>query len=591
MVYCVQGNILTGEPVVAAALDAIIHTNLDLPGRLMAGMEAARSMGGDGRCSCLSGGATSCGSPPASFVRTANCGYFIVSRAGDSDLGAIPLASTCNTPPAAADLNGDGLLELVVPDSSLALATSFRVFANTAPIGALMPAFNAGTSYPCVVSPAVVATGDLTGDGRADVVVGGGSTVTGAAGALTLYRARADGGLEARTDIATPRRVLGAVIADVDGRLGSDLIYSTTSQLFVALNTGNGTFAAPVVLGNYTNGAGLVVTDVTGDGFADIVIGAGFAGIRWLSGRGDGTFAAMTTIPLVATGRGVVVHDFNGDGRKDMAALTASSVNSIVMAMNTGTGFTASTTYSLGSVGNSLCLADIDRDGRQDLACIDSLFRVVTLFANATGGFAVTQRIAAGTAAGAMLLSDLNNDGLPEAVACTGPTLVLGNSRGTFMNPAGFAAGKYFMDINIANQSATAVDPVFQMQDAFNALRASVVGVPDATRSRVTLSTGTKNPVLGKPVQMVVELRDYRGIAAAGPLQSLVVSRQGPGPFATTLGTPVSLGNGRFRIDVATVAPGTDRYLIVANDGNGPVTLMPSPAVTVVVPGASVKAP
>jgi uncharacterized Ntn-hydrolase superfamily protein len=591
IVYAIQGNILTGEPVVAAALDAIVNTNIDLPGRLMAGMEAARAMGGDGRCSCINGSATSCGAPPASFVRTANCGYLIVSRTGDSDLGAIPLATSCNTAPAAADLNGDGLSELIVPDSSLAAATSFRVFANTAPIGTVMPAFDAGTSYPCVVSPVVVATGDFTGDGRADVVVGGGSTVSGAAGALTLYRARADGGLEARTDIATPRRVLGAAIADVDGRLGADLIYSTTSQLFVALNTGGGALAAPVVLGNYTNGAGLVVTDVTGDGFVDIIIGAGFAGIRGLSGRGDGTFAPMTTVPLAATSRGVVVHDFNGDGRKDMAALVALSSNSIVMAMNTATGFTTTTSYSLGSVGSSLCLADVDRDGRQDLACIDSQFRVVTLFANATGGFAVTQRIAAGAAAGAMLLSDLNSDGLPEAVASTGPTLVLGNSRGTLINPAGFAAGKYFMDINIANQSATAVDPVFQMQDAFNAIRTSLLGVPDATRSRVTLSTGTTNPAPGKRMQMVVELRDYRGIASTGPLQSLVVTRQGPGPFATTHSAPVSLGNGRFRIDVTTVAPGTDRYLIVANDGNGPVTLMPSPVVTVVRAGASAEAP
>ena len=190
-----------------------------------------------------------------------------------------------------------------------------------------------------------------------------------------------------------------------------------------------------------------------------------------------------------------------------------------------------------------------------------------------------------------MLLSDLNNDGLPEAVACTGPTLVLGNSRGTLINQGGFAPGKYFMDINIANQSATAVDPVFQMQDAFNALRTSLVGVPDATRSRVTFSSGSSKLIPGKRGQMVVELRDYRGIAAEGPLQSLVVTRQGPGTFATTHSAPVSLGNGQFRIDVTMVAPGTDRYLIIANDGNGPVTLMPSPVVTVVAPGANVKAP
>lgn len=82
--YAIQGNILTGEPVLVEAERALVETEGALPERMMAAMLAARSMGGDGRCSCA-GAATGCGSPPASFDKAAHVAYLIVSRSGDGD--------------------------------------------------------------------------------------------------------------------------------------------------------------------------------------------------------------------------------------------------------------------------------------------------------------------------------------------------------------------------------------------------------------------------------------------------------------------------------------------------------------------------
>lgn len=81
--YAIQGNVLTGEPVILAAEDAVINTPGGLPEKLMAGMEAARAMGGDGRCSCSPGDPTGCGSPPPNFQKSAHIGYMIVARPGD----------------------------------------------------------------------------------------------------------------------------------------------------------------------------------------------------------------------------------------------------------------------------------------------------------------------------------------------------------------------------------------------------------------------------------------------------------------------------------------------------------------------------
>ena len=102
-----QGNVLTGPPVVEMAEQAVLNTVGSLPEKLMAGMEAARSMGGDGRCSCLPNDPTGCGSPPKrGFVKSAHVGFMIGSRTGDID-------GTCNVSVGCA--SGDYFMVLNVP--------------------------------------------------------------------------------------------------------------------------------------------------------------------------------------------------------------------------------------------------------------------------------------------------------------------------------------------------------------------------------------------------------------------------------------------------------------------------------------------
>jgi len=83
--YSIQGNLLTGSPVISATKQAVLTTTGDVPARLMAGMEAARAMGGDGRCSCPGPDPTACGSPPPSFTNSAINGGMFVARRGDTD--------------------------------------------------------------------------------------------------------------------------------------------------------------------------------------------------------------------------------------------------------------------------------------------------------------------------------------------------------------------------------------------------------------------------------------------------------------------------------------------------------------------------
>lgn len=84
-VYAIQGNILAGDCVVPAIEDALINTPGDYPDKLLAGMVAARMMGGDGRCSCSPSNPLICGCPPDPFEKSGHIGGIIVARVGDTD--------------------------------------------------------------------------------------------------------------------------------------------------------------------------------------------------------------------------------------------------------------------------------------------------------------------------------------------------------------------------------------------------------------------------------------------------------------------------------------------------------------------------
>ena len=83
--YAIQGNVLAGDAVVLEAEKTLLSASGDLGQRMMAAMETARSLGGDGRCSCNGSFPTSCGTPPPSFTHSAYTAFIIVSRIGDTD--------------------------------------------------------------------------------------------------------------------------------------------------------------------------------------------------------------------------------------------------------------------------------------------------------------------------------------------------------------------------------------------------------------------------------------------------------------------------------------------------------------------------
>ena len=84
--YAIQGNVIAGDAVCLAAEAALVSTPGDLATRVMAAMEAARAMGGDGRCSCSFSDPDGCGTPPPGTWKSAHTAFIALARVGDEEV-------------------------------------------------------------------------------------------------------------------------------------------------------------------------------------------------------------------------------------------------------------------------------------------------------------------------------------------------------------------------------------------------------------------------------------------------------------------------------------------------------------------------
>jgi hypothetical protein len=591
--YAIQGNVLTGEPVVLQAVQAAIATPGDLPQRLMASMEAARAYGGDGRCSCSVDNPTACGSPPPSFAKSAHVAYMLIARAGDED-GTIGSYRVQANPSwvAAGDVNGDGRPELAVANNSSA---SVSVLSNTSTPGRSFPSFGSlATTLVSGAGPRWTGIADVTDDGRADVVA-----VNGTPGTLSVWAGNGDGTFATRVDTAVSASPYAGVIADFDGVNGLDIAVacSTQGRVSVLLNNGAGGFLPRVDVVCNADPRAIAAGDFDGDGDLDLVVpNRTQSQVTVLANDGAGGFAAAGTFATPGLPSMVVSGDFDNDGDTDIAAVSLTNPAVLACLSNSGgpgIGFTRSD-ITLPQRPNGVTVGDVNSDGFEDiyLSCVQWRATVVngsasgpvlgTTFDHQTsysqGGFLGSQ------------LADLDGDGdLDAAIAFAGTginsTLVVPNrgprNPGQFVNGIGLALGNYFMTFNIADQPAGAPDPVLQLRQLFDPWRTGLQGRPDAVQSLVDapVNMGVRNP---EPRAMTVTLRDWRGEPVTAAVATPVVTLAPGSAGATAVGDITDLGGGVYRVLLTpTGVIGIDRYRITVDDGVRPVELMPAPSVEV----------
>jgi hypothetical protein len=271
--------------------------------------------------------------------------------------------SSCCTGLASADLDRDGFADIVAtgtPDSAMG---GFTVLPGL-PGGTFGPPriFSAGTGINAM------ALADLDRDGRVDVLAGLGPMPTdkSIAGGMTSFMNTPDGhfgeggpGDGSSTGIAT---------ADLngDGRPDIVLVEQLHDRISVLLSRGDGTFMDPLRFPCGSQPRGLALADFDADGNLDVATGLA-AGLSLLFGHGDGTFGAPVFLAGGEDHTSVVSGDFDGDHLPDLAAnnSTAGDV-SVFLGMGGGT-FGPQTRFPAGLHPFPLVAADVDADGRLDL--------------------------------------------------------------------------------------------------------------------------------------------------------------------------------------------------------------------------------
>jgi FG-GAP-like repeat/FG-GAP repeat len=346
-----------------------------------------------------------------------------------------------NDAPFLADLNGDGRPDLVTGSGTVFLANADGTFSQGATVSIGTNPSCTGNAKPCPIPFTVVALADVTGDGKADMLVSAQQTF--------LYVLPGNGDGTFGTPVTTNMGLtLGTVLVeDLNRDRNADIITAYqqgphNGQLFVYLGNGDGTFRAgtqyTLFAGSNTNILQFATGDFNGDGKLDIVASGdttntiGAVGI--LPGNGDGTFGpAITSVGVQAGGRtnsGLGVADFNGDGKLDLIVPgydPSSLTSQTYLFAGKGDGTFQSPTNVAPGAG-PISVADMNGDGKHDFLVWASPF-IEVLLGNGNGTF--SRRVFADGNRGASLVSvaDLNGDGNLDVT--DGATVEFGNGDGT----------------------------------------------------------------------------------------------------------------------------------------------------------------
>jgi len=179
-----------------------------------------------------------------------------------------------------------------------------------------------------------IASGDMNGDGKPDMVFAWRDS-TGLNAYISVALGNGDGTFQAQQDYAVPATVLGGaigtanglVLADLRGTGKPDVVFlAGTGGLYVMLNNGDGTLAAPTLVDSQPSMSYLAAQSLRGNGKADIVVAQrcnsanNIIGNTFLYlGNGDGTFQAATQLsPGFGCPNVVAIADMNGDGKPDI---------------------------------------------------------------------------------------------------------------------------------------------------------------------------------------------------------------------------------------------------------------------------------
>ncbi len=281
--------------------------------------------------------------------------------------------------------------------------------------------------------------GDVTGDGRPDVVVDAYQVGTTNSAAVIVYPQNANGQLGTPivhdvADAYVPQGSLAIGDLDGDGRL--DIAITLGFSIGVLHQNAAGDFdplqtLTPSMPG--TEGT-VAIADFDGDGRADLVAAGGPTGVDVWYQTAQGTLDGPHPLGCPDWAyETIAVADLDGDGRNDLI-LSGDEVSSGCEVLQGANGLGAASAVSFGNGAESMAAGDLDGDGRGDLFVVgggnrpDSYVGLAT--AQPDGSFGAFSWMSSYDIPGDVLIADLDEDGHNDALVVHIGWLQLGFYRG-----------------------------------------------------------------------------------------------------------------------------------------------------------------
>jgi hypothetical protein len=341
-----------------------------------------------------------------------------------------------------ADFDGDGKPDLAVP---CGVDHTVYIYRNISTNGTL----TAGSFAPPVVLPlgtggeSAMVAADLTGDGKLDLVLLDNNSNT----VMVLQNFCTPGNITTnsfgpRVNFAVGSSPRGIAVRDLDGDGKPEIVTANwgNSTISVLRNLGTtgiittNSFAPAVQFASGADCGAVAIADLDGDGKPDVVTvnetnsnNGAVSVFRNVSTLGNIAFAPRVDFPGPIYSYQLAIGDMDGDGKLDVVFVSFADGQSVSVYRNTSTPgnitFASRIDFGLGGWGNSVALGDLDGHGKPDVAAVTQYSSQLSLFRNiSTSGIFTNTSLAArldfasGSSPYGVAIGDLDGDGRPDIV-------------------------------------------------------------------------------------------------------------------------------------------------------------------------------